>query len=314
MHAHKMTMWHAWRDGIRRVNRAPAVLGAVWLIVALLAWPIAMSSRIDGAPGLRVAGRPLDFAARWLDELRDHTVERSVEFGSGVAQSVEDFTAFVDYESRWMVSLAASYPFLALLMLVSGGIIDRYARDRPTGVHGVSAVSGVFFFRFLRLGVLIAATYAVAFRLLGQWPGVLAAALGACNLVVEYTQVRAVVEDRRSMLAALRAAISFIRRNWLSAVALYAIDYAMRIAWVGLYVFAGPGGSFRFGPDRSIVWTIGLWIVINQLYVVGALWIRLVFWASETALFQSRLAHAGYVARPLPVWPDSASVEAIKRM
>jgi hypothetical protein len=34
-----------------------------------------------------------------------------------------------------------------------------------------------------------------------------------------------------------------------------------------------------------------------------------VFVASETALFQSRLAHAGYVARPLPARPVPAAVE-----
>ena len=41
------------------------------------------------------------------------------------------------------------------------------------------------------------------------------------------------------------------------------------------------------------------------------LWIKLVFWASETALFQARLAHAGYVAAPQPTWPDSPAAEAI---
>ena len=49
-----------------------------------------------------------------------------------------------------------------------------------------------------------------------------------------------------------------------------------------------------------------MWIgfAIGQLYILGRLWVKLVFWASETALFQSRLAHAGYIARPQPVWPD----------
>jgi hypothetical protein len=36
-----------------------------------------------------------------------------------------------------------------------------------------------------------------------------------------------------------------------------------------------------------------------------------VFWASETSLFQARLAHAGYVAAPVPTWPDSPAAEAI---
>jgi hypothetical protein len=39
--------------------------------------------------------------------------------------------------------------------------------------------------------------------------------------------------------------------------------------------------------------------------------VRLQFAASQIALFQSRLAHAGYVARPLPQWPDSPAAEAL---
>lgn len=305
-------MWNAWRDGVRRVNRAPAVLVAVWLTAALLAWPIAMSSRIDLSLGLRGSGVSLDFGARLLRELREQTVERSVEFGGGIAQIAVELGAFIDYESRWMVSLTASYPFLAFYVLVSGGIIDRYARDRPTGTHGVSAVSGTFFFRFLRLGVLMALAYAFAFKAVGRWPGALAAVLAAFNLLFDYAQVRAVVEDRRSMVGALRAAVSFIRRNWASALGVYALDWAMLAVITAAYVALVPGTGFRFGPDRPVAWTIALSIAINQLYVVARLWAKLVFWSSATALFQSRLAHAGYVARPLPVWPDSPSAEAIR--
>jgi hypothetical protein len=50
---------------------------------------------------------------------------------------------------------------------------------------------------------------------------------------------------------------------------------------------------------------------MGQVYVLARLWVKLVFWASETALFQSRLAHAGYVARAEPNWPDSPAADAI---
>ena len=40
--------------------------------------------------------------------------------------------------------------------------------------------------------------------------------------------------------------------------------------------------------------------------------VKLLFWASETSLFQSRLAHAGYVATPAPAWPDSPTAEALR--
>ena len=52
----------------------------------------------------------------------------------------------------------------------------------------------------------------------------------------------------------------------------------------------------------------------GQLYIVLRVIVRLQFAASQIALFQSRLAHAGYVARPIPMWPDSPSVEAVKNL
>ena len=52
-----------------------------------------------------------------------------------------------------------------------------------------------------------------------------------------------------------------------------------------------------------------MWLgfAIGQLYVLARLWVKLVFWASETALFQGRLAHAGLRGRPArPIWPEFA--------
>jgi hypothetical protein len=40
----------------------------------------------------------------------------------------------------------------------------------------------------------------------------------------------------------------------------------------------------------------------------------LVWMASEIALFQDSLAHAGYTAAPPAAWPESASVEAIRNL
>jgi hypothetical protein len=56
-----------------------------------------------------------------------------------------------------------------------------------------------------------------------------------------------------------------------------------------------------------------LWfgMIAGQLYIFARLWVKLVFLASETALFQSRLAHARYVAAPARVWPESPVAEAI---
>jgi hypothetical protein len=105
------------------------------------------------------------------------------------------------------------------------------------------------------------------------------------------------------MIGALAAAVRFIRRH-AAATGLYLLDFGAFLVCVGLYALVAPGAG-RAG--------VTLWIgfAIGQLYVLARLWIKLVFWASETALFQSRLAHAGYTAAPQPEWPDSPAAEAI---
>jgi hypothetical protein len=58
-------------------------------------------------------------------------------------------------------------------------------------------------------------------------------------------------------------------------------------------------------------WPMWLGLAIGQLYLLARLWVKLVFYASETAFFQSQLAHAEYTAAPQPVWPESPAAEAI---
>ena len=71
-----------------------------------------------------------------------------------------------------------------------------------------------------------------------------------------------------------------------------------------MYAAVAPGAG-------GIGWTMWIGFAIGQLYILARLCVKLIFWASETALFQGRLAHAGYVAAAQPVWPDSPSAEAL---
>jgi hypothetical protein len=129
-------------------------------------------------------------------------------------------------------------------------------------------------------------------------------ALGVCNLVFDYAKVRAVVEDRRSALGALTSGIRFVRSNAGAAVTLYLLDMGLFAITLAAYAAVAPGAG-RIG------WTMWIGFAIAQVYILARLCVKLVFWASETALFQGRLAHAGYVAAAKPVWPDSPAAEAI---
>jgi hypothetical protein len=248
----------------------------------------------------------------------------------GFGAVLDNLSAFLDNTTRPVVIVGAAGTYILLWLFVAGGIIDRYARDRATGVHGFFSASGVFFFRFLRLGLVMLAVYGLLFGYLHPWlfdrvyprltrevnleptaffirAGlylIFGLALGACNLVFDYAKVRAVVEDRRSALGALTSGLRFVRQNAGAAVALYLADMGLFAIALAAYAAVAPGAG-------GIGWTMWIGFAIAQLYILARLCVKLVFWASETALFQGRLAHAGYVAAAKPVWPDSPAAEAI---
>jgi len=132
------------------------------------------------------------------------------------------------------------------------------------------------------------------------------ATLAAFNLWVDYAKVRAVVEDRRSMVGALLGSFRFIRRHPADTVGLYLADGAVFLLVVAVYAVFAPGAG-RTG------WTMWLGFAVGECYLLARLWVKLLFYASEVSLFQARLAHADYAAAPLPVWPESPAAEAIDK-
>ena len=327
----------AWRGGMRRVNRAPAVLLGVWAMTVLISLPLAAALRgmLRDHLGASLAA---DSAAGgvnydWMQEFTSQASGVGVTFGPavlGFGAVLDNLSAFLDNTTQPIVIIGAAATYLGLWIFLAGGIIDRYARDRVTRAHGFFAASGVFFFRFLRLGVLMALAYGLLFRYLHPWLfdtvyprvthdltvertaflirialyAVFGFCLAACNILFDYAKVRAVVEDRRSMLGAIAAGARFIWRNRGAAVGLYLVDVVLFAIVLALYGLVAPGAG-----DAG--WSMWLGLAVGQLYVLGRLWVKLVFWASETALFQGRLAHAGYVAAPQVVWPDSPSAAAL---
>jgi hypothetical protein len=330
-------VWSVWRQGVRRVNHAPTVLLGVWLLTTALSLPLALNLRAAIAQQLgnsliadSVAG---GVNYEWWQEFSAQATGLAVTFKPtiiGFAAVLDNLSGFVDNVRRPIVIVTAAAGYLLLWVFLAGGIIDRYARDRATRAHGFFAACGVFFFRFLRLAMAMSIVYGCMFRYLHPWLfdrvyprlienvsvertaflyrvslyGIFGVGLAAANLVFDYAKVRAVVEDRRSMIGAVAAAMRFVRRNAPSAAAVYLLDVALFAATIGGYALVAPGAG-------GAGWTFWAGIAIGQLYIAARLWVKLVFWASETALFQSRLAHAGYIAAPAPKWPESPVAEAI---
>jgi hypothetical protein len=191
-----------------------------------------------------------------------------------------------------------------LWAFLSGGILDRYARGRAIRARGFFGACGAHFAAMIRLGVVIvllnaAIHFAFAPRvgdpIVRMFSLVL---LSAVVLAAVYAQIRLVVEDRRSAAGALLGAVRFVRRNPAS-VALFLFYVAVLWAAARALTAAASGRSERVALAAIAAWIGVLSSVVLALY------------ASGVALFQSRLAHAGYTAAPPIEWPESPAAEAI---
>src|SRR5439155_1030902 len=227
----------ALRDGMRRVNRSPAILLGVWILTVAVSLPLALAVRglVEQHLGSSLAADTAVSGVNyeWWQEFSDQAAGLGITFRPtiiGFGAVLDNLSGFLDNQHRPVVIVGAAAAYIVIWIFFAGGIIDRFARDRATRAHGFFAVSGTFFFRDFVLFVLAVAVYAA-----------IAPGAGSGGLSV----------------------------------------------WVGF--------------------------AIGQLYILARLWVKLVFWASETSLFQARLAHAGYVAAPKPVWPESPTAEAITR-
>jgi hypothetical protein len=329
----------AWTSGWKRVLDAPAVAAGVFVMTALIALPLALVMRgtIASHLGDSLMATQVADGVNW-DWWQEFAAQAS-SIGTTFTPSVIGFAATLDSMSALLdarvhvVPIAFALAFyIAGWALLSAGIVDRYARQRPTRAHGFFASAGGYLFRFIRLGAIVGLVYWWLFAYLHPWLfghwyvnltrnlGVERTAFlwrlafyvvfGCClvlvNLVADYARIRIVVEDRRSVLGGLSAARRFIWRHPGHVLALYLLNSAVFVVVVAIWLLVAPGAG-----------SAGLWMwatfVLTQLYVVIRLLMKLQFLASQTAMFQAHLAHARYTAEPAPVWPDSAAAEAITR-
>jgi hypothetical protein len=324
------------KDGYTRVARAPAVLLGAWLVLLIAALPHALSlaSAIEQdlgsstAAGQAASGVDAEWWQEFLYRRPEHgTFQPSI---IGGAAPLANASAWLDnHPSGAPVGAAALY-LLAWAFLL-GGTIDRYARRRRLGAAAFFASCGVFFWRFLRLGILAAALYVVLFGGIHYWlfelfyPWVtrdldvertafawrvalyvvFLVPLGATMLLLDYAKVRMVVEDRRSATGAVVAAARFLRRHPGGAIGVFVANTFLFVVVTLVYVGLAPGARGTAGLG------VVLTLVAGQAYLLARLGVKMGFYATAVAYFEDRLAHRAFTAPPEPVWPDSPAAEAI---
>lgn len=327
----------SWRDGLGRVVAAPAVIVGIYFATLIAAAPLAtaIGFGINEHLGSSLIANDVadsvsydwwqEFASQGSFLTLPSTFTPSI---LGFATTLDSVSGLLDKRPIVPAITFALGFYLLVWVFVQGGILDRYARGRRIGTRGFFAASGVFFFRFLRLGVAAGIAYWFLFTYVHEWLfarwyvnvtrdipvertvfywrllmyAIFTALLALTTTVVDYAKVRAVIEDRRSMTGAIIAAIRFVVHNPSHVAGLYLTNTVLFLAVVGVWALINPGA----GGSGASMWA---GVLLSQGYILGRLIVKLQVLASETALFQRALAHWGYSAVPMAVRPDPPIVE-----
>jgi hypothetical protein len=325
-------------DGWRRVRSAPALLAGVYVLTFLLALPLAITMRsllqTHLGPSLVAESVADGVNYDWWQEFASQTTGIGTTFTPtiiGFAATLDHISSILDGQGEVAPIAGALALYLAAWTFLAGGIIDRYARQRPTRAAGFFAACGVHFFRLLRLGVVAGVVYWWLFAYVHRWLflqwfvdrtntmsverevflwrlalyllfGIL---LVMVNVIFDYAKIRIVVEDRRSALSGLSAAMRFVWQRLRRVAGLYALNTVAFLVVIAIWALVAPGA-------RSGGFAVWIAFLVGQLYLLVRLALKLQFLASETALFQSSLAHARYTAAPQPTWPESPAAELVR--
>ena len=317
------------QDGVKRVLRAPAILAGAGLLAFALVLPLNLLYQPSGSDGS--SNISTGSASSRVRECAGPAIGVDRSLGATMSGCVGLLTLVTVGSTDPTTQFLTGYLLVGIFVLwtfVSGGILDRYARDRPTRTAGFFSACGVYGTRLLRLACLATIAYGVLFGLVQRWlfddlyllvvsgttvtslassaEAVLYCVFGflviTTSLIFDYARVRAVVEDRHSMAGSLIAGWRFVRRRPGACTGLFAANTIIL-----LMVTSADSVIPRGDPTVSVV-------LLSLGYLVTRLAGRLLFYSTEISYFQSQLAHAGYVARPAPVWPESPSAEALGRL
>ncbi|RPJ54107.1 MAG: hypothetical protein EHM24_32140, partial [Acidobacteria bacterium] len=311
-----MRILTAFLDGVRRVRSAPSVLLGILLVTFLLTLPLGLvlGGMITNSLGHSLAAESAvegvniewwqEFSAQATGVGRAFTPD-TIGFGGVLSNT----SSLLDRSGQPLAVWGAIAAYLAAWIFLVGGVLDRYARNRPVRAGAFFAACGVFFFRFLRLALVALVAYGLLFGVVPTWLFgsfytwatrdlvvertafflrlalyvLFGAVLLANNLVFDYAKIRAVVEDRRSMIGAVMGAVRFVRRHPVEAFGLYLLNGLVFVALLAGYALVAPGAG-------GSGWSLWLGLAVTHAYLLLRLAVKLLFYASQVSLFQASLA------------------------
>lgn len=285
-----MGIFKAIVNGMGTTLRKPRILAVLYVInlgfAAVVAFPLLLIAQNElghSLLGLRVI--PVDMM--WLGEVALKHQDALTALLGGIV-----FGAFA---------------YLVLQIYLNGGVVGRLLdREGPEGLAAFSCDCGRYFWRYVRLFLLSLVFYVLT---LGVFMGLVSALfeplakaavtewlplilsnvhflvalllLSAVHMVLDYTRIAIVADEERKVLKALRHALTFLRKRFFRAWALYLLIVVLTVAGSVMFyvVFARLGA-----PGVAQVVSGLLWM---QIYVLFRIWIRTLFVGAQGEFYRA---------------------------
>jgi hypothetical protein len=220
-----------------------------------------------------------------------------------------------------LVGLAALARILQLFLL--GGTLEVFGTGEPFTAAVFFAGCGRNFWRIVRLAFFSLIFFAVAGALhsglnsagnklwgegneatpLIYWSwftyAVLAVTLGLCSLAFDYAAIRLVTDGKRHAVRAYFGAFRLIWRTPGRTISLYVMIWLITLLALGAYL-----GISQVLPQTSVVLVILLFLV-RQCAVLARAWTRLLFYASQCAMYAELRPPAPRVIQEPEVAPEA---------
>ncbi len=224
---------------------------------------------------------------------------------------VNRFAAFWSEHSSAFKSLGIAAVGLGVLYLIvniflAGGLIASLSAEHRVSLRRFAHTAGRYFWRYLRLFVLLAIVLGLVLAGYGAWGqefiedlqknattdvasflwravavAVVLVLVSLVLMVFDYAKIRTVVDSRRSMFLAALAALAFSLRRPLRTVSLFYLNLVVVAALFAVYLLVENQFS-----NATTVSMVSLFVV-QQIFILSRIWMKLSFFSTQTALYQA---------------------------
>lgn len=311
-----MSMFGAIVLGLRRGLSYPMLILALWLLNLALTLPAMWtmkSALFESFEDSRVQENlRTGFDVEWFGEFSaqakglERTFDPTLTGAGTFPDNLQDWVTGELWGGLTMlVALGVLYGLAWTFLL--GGVLERFSRPGDTrGPRKVLQAGGGYFFRFIRLTILSAPLYWLAYKVYGWldgWfenllrdvtseqvavalalvaTGVTAFLLVLIHVCFACARIATVVDGRRSMVFAAVRGAGFVLSHPLRTLGLYGVMAATGLAIVALYGWIGPGA----GQDTRF--EVVFAFAVGQLFLIARLVLRLSAYGGLMALYGAK--------------------------